>query len=224
METRQLSGARAPDIVEAARIIRSGGLVVVPTDTVYGLAAAALSAEAVERVFEAKQRPGDLRLPLLLGTAADLPIVARAIPRVAWRLIDRFWPGPLTIVLPAAAAVPGALTANGNSVGIRVPAGRTILRLLEVLGEPIVGTSANISGEASASTAADARRQLGGRIDAILAADDEVRGGLPSSVIDLSGRVPVVRRSGAVSLDQLRAVVGTRMEVAGSLTGPGANS
>ena len=220
MATRLLSGSSAAAIVEAARIIRSGGLVVVPTDTVYGLAAAALNPDAIARVFEAKERPSDLRLPLLIGTAADLPVVARAIPRVAWRLIDRFWPGPLTIVLPAAATVPGILTANGGSVGARVPAGRTILRLLEVLGEPIVGTSANISGEPPASAASDALRQLDGRVEAILEGDGEVRGGLPSSVIDLSRRVPTVRRAGAISIDDLRAVVGTRMEVVGTLTGP----
>src|SRR5579875_2859921 len=135
MTARVFAGSSATDIVTAAELIRQGGLVAVPTDTIYGLAAA-VTPDGVKRVFVAKERPADMRLPVLLGTAADLPRVATRLPRVAWPLIDRFWPGPLTLVLPASREMPEALTAGGGTVGVRVPAGRTILRLLEVLGEP----------------------------------------------------------------------------------------
>jgi L-threonylcarbamoyladenylate synthase len=205
---RLLDGSRASDIVEAARIVRDGGLAIVPTDTLYGLAASVFRAEAIERVFAVKERTPTSSLPILLGTAADLPILVERVPRVAWKLIDAFWPGPLTLVLPAKSWIPRNLTSRAGTVGVRVPAGRTCLQLLQVLGEPITGTSANVSGRPPPSTADEALLQLGDRVDALLAHDVTVRLGGPSTVVELTSDGVVVHRPGVVSADQIRQAVG----------------
>lgn len=217
-ETILLPAAEPGSIAAAAAMLREGGLVAIPTDTLYGLAASIFRPEAVERVFIAKRRQPEARVPVLIATAADLPVLTRSVPRDAWRLVDRFWPGGLTLVFPARRTLPEALVKGGHTVAVRVPAARTALRLLESLGEPVVGTSANLSGQPPASTADEVRTQLGGRIDAILEDDRSVAGGLPSTIVDMTGEVPVILRSGAVPADAIREAMGRRVNVQEHLT------
>jgi L-threonylcarbamoyladenylate synthase len=201
-------------ILGVARILRSGGIAILPTDTVYGLSASIFHPEAVDRVFEAKRRPPDRRVPILLGTAADLPIIVSNVPHAAWTLIERFWPGPLTLVLPARSSVPGTITRGGRTVAVRVPAARSCLELLQVLGEPLVGTSANVSGSPAAVTAAEALAQLGGSVDAILQDDDAIDAGISSTVVQVTTGPVVIHRVGAVTPDAIRRVLGLSVEVA----------
>lgn len=218
-ETQVLEAGEPANILAAARILRRGGVVVIPTDTVYGLAAGMFHTDAIERVFLAKERPPDARVPVLIGTAADLAFLAGEVPRVAWELICRFWPGPLTLVLPVRRTVPEAVTRGGRTAAVRVPAGRSCLQLLQVLGEPVIGTSANISGRPPARTAREALEQLSGRVDAVLVDDDAVRAGVASTVVEVFDDLLVVRRVGAVSLDQLRQTLGPAIPVRQELTG-----
>ncbi len=212
-----LDGSSPAGVMQAARVLRDGGVVVIPTDTVYGLAASVLRPAAVDRVFEIKQRPPAMRVPVLLATAADLPILVSDIPQISWKLIDRFWPGALTLVMPARPSVPTAITNGGASVAVRVPGSLTALTLLQVLGEPIVGTSANISGQPAITRGAEAPLSLPG-VDAVLVRDEDL-GGAPSTVVDLTGDTPSIIRAGAVSADAIRAAVGMRVHVATQLTG-----
>lgn len=214
---RVLDGGNPANILAAARILREGGVVIVPTDTVYGLAASVLRPEAVQRVFEIKRRPPSMRVPILLATAADLPILVSSIPRISWKLIEAFWPGALTLIMPARPSVPDAITRGGGSVAVRVPGARTVLSLLESLGEPIVGTSANVSGQPAIVHGAEALEVLPG-VDAVLVNDLDLVG-TPSTVVDLTDTMPVVTRVGAIPADAVRAAVGTRVHVAEQLTG-----
>ncbi|HZU13114.1 MAG TPA: L-threonylcarbamoyladenylate synthase [Chloroflexota bacterium] len=219
MESAPVLPAGNPEsIVAAAQLLRDGGVVVIPTDTVYGLAASVFRPEAVARVFQVKERAPDVRVPVLVATAADIPLLAREVPRDAWNLIVPFWPGALTLVLPARRDLPPELTRGGDTIAVRVPAALPTLRLLEVLGEPIVGTSANISGWPAARTWEAAAAQIGGRVDAILADDNAVTGGLPSTVVELQEGQPIIHRVGAISSEQIRNALGARRKVREDLT------
>lgn len=192
-------------IAQAAQILTSGGLVVFPTDTVYGVGAHALDATAIEGLYLAKERPRDKAIPVLLASAADLPLVAREISPVARRLAEAFWPGALTLVLPRQPTLPAVLTAGGDSVAVRVPdhpAGRA---LIAALGAPLAATSANLSGQSSPITAEEAAAQLGERIDLILDGGP-CPGGAPSTVLDLTRDPPQVLRAGPVTEAALRAI------------------
>lgn len=217
-ETACLPASEPGAITAVAAILREGGLAAIPTDTLYGLAASVFRPEAVARVFSAKRRPPEARVPVLIGTAADLPLLAANVPRDAWKLIDRFWPGAVTLVFPARRSLPEVLVRGGQTVAVRVPAARSALRLLETLGEPVIGTSANLSGSPAATTAGEVLAQLGGRIDAVLEDDAAVSGGASSTIVDLSGEVPVIVRVGAVSADAIRQTIGTRVNVQEQLT------
>jgi L-threonylcarbamoyladenylate synthase len=208
-----LRGDQPVELLEAVGMLHSAGVVGVPTDTVYGLAASLFHAEAVERVFEIKGRATTAPLPVLVSSAADLTLVTAGVPRVAWDLINRFWPGPLTIVLAARPGLPAAVTAEGRTVAVRVPAGRTVLQLLQALAEPITGTSANRSGEPAAKTAAEVVSVLGDSLDAVVADDASVRAGVASTVVEITGDEAVVTRLGAVSLQALRDALGPRAVV-----------
>src|SRR5579859_4183507 len=171
---RILEGSDPVAIVEAGRLLRQGLVVVIPTDTGYGIAASLFHPDAVHRVYDIKQRDAALRLPVLIPTAADLPLVASEVPSIAWRLIGKFWPGPLSLVLPARNSVPRSVTGGRGTVAVRVPNGRACLQLLQFLAEPVTGTSANLSGQPGALTAADAVAQLGATVDAVVVDDAAV--------------------------------------------------
>jgi L-threonylcarbamoyladenylate synthase len=206
-----LSAADPQNIQRTATILRKGGVAVVPTDTVYGIAADAFQPDAVRRVFEIKHRPTGAAMPILLGTAADIPLVARRIPRAIWRLIGRYWPGPLTIVLLALPSVDQAITGAGGTVAVRVPGSNSCLQLLASFGTPLVGTSANVSGHPAAGTAREAFEQIGGIVDVILEDDASLRG-VASTVVELSDDGWKVHREGAVTIDDIADVMGPTMD------------
>jgi L-threonylcarbamoyladenylate synthase len=199
-------------ILSVARLLRDGGVAVIPTDTIYALAASIYREEAVDRIYQIKNRPEDKRLPVLIASAADLPLLAREIPRPAWQLISRYWPGALTLVLPARPGLPQAIVEEGNTVAVRVPGGRVCLELLQSIGEPLVGTSANVGGMPPANTAAEAAEQLGTLVDAILADDDSQVLGAPSTIVHVSETGAIVHREGAVGQSEIRNVLGLRVD------------
>jgi L-threonylcarbamoyladenylate synthase len=192
----------------AARLLVAGGLVVFPTDTVYGVGACALDARAVERLYAAKKRPRDRAIPVLLASAADLALVARKIPPTAHRLADVFWPGALTLVLPRHPTLPAVLTAGGDSVAVRVPDHPAARALIGALGAPLAATSANLSGRANPVTAQEAEGQLGESVDLILDGGP-CPGGIPSTLLDLTCDPPRVLRSGPVARAALRTILPT---------------
>lgn len=193
---------------EAVRCLLKGGLVAVPTDTLYGLAAAASSDRAVTRLFEVKGRPLDRPLPVLTGSADDAELIAANISPVARRLMEAFWPGGLTLVLRRHPRFRSLALAGGETVAVRVPDHPVALELLRRLGQPITGTSANLSGLPGPRTAEDVRRQLGDRVDLIVDGGP-CPGGIESTVVDCTVDPPRVLREGAVVAAQVaRALSG----------------
>ena len=197
--------ARDPAIVQAAGILRDGGTVAFATETVYGLGANALDAHAVERIFIAKQRPAWDPLIVHIADESVLAKVAASVPTAARVLMDNFWPGPLTLLVPRHDGVPDAVTAGRAKVAVRMPAHRVARALIRVAGVPIAAPSANLFGHVSPTTAAHVLADLDGRIDAILDAGESTLG-LESTVVDASVDPCLVYRPGAVTLEQLRAV------------------
>jgi L-threonylcarbamoyladenylate synthase len=189
----------------AIDILREGGLVVFPTDTVYGVAALARDAAAVAAIYRAKQRPSNMPIPVMVGD--PMAVSEIAIPAPGFReLADAFWPGPLTIILPRRATLPDIVTAGGDTVALRIPDHPLVLALLRVLNEPLAVTSANRSGHPPALTADEARVQLDGRVEAIIDGGP-APGGLPSTIIDLTRTPPQILRRGPVTEAQIRAIL-----------------
>lgn len=194
-------------VEEAARILRRGGLVAFPTETVYGLGANALDGRAVARIFEAKGRPQDNPLIVHVAGKEQVGSLAESVPASAKILMEAFWPGPLTLVLPVGGAVPGEVTAGLSTVAVRMPAHPVALALIRAAGVPVAAPSANISGRPSPTTAEHVLRDLGGRIEAVL--DGGPAGvGVESTVLDLTAPVPLVLRPGGVTLEELREALG----------------
>jgi L-threonylcarbamoyladenylate synthase len=159
----------------------------------------------VDRIYEIKQRPLHLPLPVLLAEEAQLDTVAASAPGIALLLMKRFWPGGLTIVLRRAAAFPGSGTANENTIAVRIPDHPVPLALIRLAGVPIIGTSANVSNQPGALTADDVESQLGKAVDLIINGGT-CPGGVESTVVDVTGSVPVVLRKGAVSEKEINKV------------------
>lgn len=189
--------ANPNSIKQAVALLRAGQVVVFPTDTVYGLGAHGFVASAIEKLFDLKGREFQKAIPLLLGCAEDVMRVAVDIPPIAWRLAERFWPGPLTIVLRKAATVLDVLTAGRDSVAVRVPGHDIALQLIAALGAPLAATSANLSGQREAVTAEEAGAIFGNRVALILDAG-RCPGGIPSTVVDVTVDPPLIRRRGAL--------------------------
>jgi L-threonylcarbamoyladenylate synthase len=192
---------------EAAEIIRKGGTVAFPTETVYGLGADGLNPDAVLKIFEAKERPPGNPLSLLVYSREDIGKVAKNIPEKAIRLMDAFWPGPLTIVLEKNDIVPEITSGNLPSIGLRMPDHRIPLELVKRAGTPLAAPSANLSGKPSPSLAIHVLADLAGRIDAVIDGGGTAIG-LESTVIDMTFEPPVVLRLGAVGIDDLEKVIG----------------
>ena len=192
---------------EAAEIIRNGGTVAFPTETVYGLGADGLRPEAVRKIFEAKQRPPGNPLSLLIHSTADLNEIVKNVPESAFKLMDAFWPGPLTLVLEKNDSVPAITSGNLPSVGVRMPDHRIPLELVKRAGRPLAAPSANLSGRPSPSSAAHVLADLEGRIDAVLDGG-AVSIGVESTVVDMTSEPPVVLRPGAIGLDALEGIIG----------------
>jgi L-threonylcarbamoyladenylate synthase len=193
---------RHPDpaaIGEAARLLREGGLVAFPTETFYGLGADALDAAAVDRVFQAKGRPADKPLLVLVTSLAMAAEVASEISAHARRLAARHWPGPLTLILPARPHLPAALTAGTGTIGVRIPGHAVALALVGAAGVPVTAPSANPHGAPAPRTAAEVLAALDGRIDLVLDGGPTA-GGPASTVLDVTGAGPRVLRAGAIRL------------------------
>jgi L-threonylcarbamoyladenylate synthase len=200
---------------QAAGILRAGGLVALPTETVYGLGANALDPVAVEKIFAAKQRPAwDPVIVHIDGpenepasSAAMLNQLVTEIPDAARRLMDKFWPGPLTLLLPRTAAVPDVVTAGRPLVGIRMPAHPVALELIRRAGVPVAAPSANLFGHISPTTAAHVLADLDGRIDAVLDAGPS-RHGVESTVLDPCRNPMLIYRPGAVTAEEIQEIAG----------------
>ncbi len=197
----------SPETIErAAAVLRAGGLVVFPTDTVYGLMADPANPAAIRRIYDVKGREGSKPLQLLLGSAQDIASVAREVPPVAGR-IARTFPGLVTLVLLKNDAVPADVVAGGDTVGVRIPDDESCAALLDAFGGPIAATSANLSGEPSARTAEEAEEQIGALVDLVV--DGGLcRAGVASAVIDCTGPVLSVLREGMLDLVALEEVLG----------------
>lgn len=200
---------------EAGAIIRAGGLVAFPTETVYGLGADALSDRAVRRIFEAKGRPGDNPLIVHVASIQSAMTVAHPDPRGRWRMLaERFWPGPLTLVLPRREALSARVTAGLDTVALRMPRHEVALALIRAAARPIAAPSANRSGRPSPSEAWHVLEDLDGRVELVLDAGP-TGVGVESTVLDLSGDPPVVLRPGGVTPEELRETLATGVEMAG---------
>ena len=191
----------------AASIIRDGGLVAFPTETVYGLGADALNEQAIQKIFAAKGRPADNPLIVHVGHRNDVERVAEKVSDNAWRLIDQFWPGPLTLVLKRKAEVPAAVSSGLPTVAVRMPSNGIALSLIRIADTPIAAPSANRSGRPSPTTAAHVARDLGGRIDMILDGG-ATNIGIESTVIDMTAEAPLILRPGWVTREQLAETIG----------------
>jgi L-threonylcarbamoyladenylate synthase len=198
----------APEaIARAAEAVRAGGLVAFPTETVYGLGANALNAAAVARIFDAKGRPATNPIIVHVASVNEAKQLVTAWPESAQRLADRFWPGPLTLVLRKAPHVPDLVTANGPTVALRIPAHPVALALLKACNFPLAAPSANRSAELSPTLPEHVLRSLGDRIDLLLDAGP-TSGGLESTVLDMTTDPPLLLRPGLVTITELEALLG----------------
>ena len=193
-------------VEQAADILRRGGLLAIPTETVYGLGADGLNADAVRHIFEAKGRPQDNPLILHIPDASWLARYCKDVPETAYRLAGRFWPGPLTMILPKADCVPLVTTGGLDTVGMRCPDHAVTRAIIAASGVPVAAPSANTSGKPSPTTAEHVRHDMEGKIDLIIDGGP-CRFGVESTVLSLVGK-PTILRPGAVTKEMLEAVAG----------------
>jgi len=205
MKTEIIPASEANALTQALEVLRAGGLVAFPTDTVYGVGALAFDGRAVESIYRAKDRPLEKAIPVLIGDAADLERIGTNIPESAHKLAARFWPGPLTILVPKRGDLPEAVSAT-STVGVRVPDHDVARALLRATG-PMAVTSANISGAQSPVSAQEVYQQLGGRIRLIIDGGT-APGGVPSTLVDCTLPGLRIMREGPISLEELLSALG----------------
>jgi Sua5/YciO/YrdC/YwlC family protein len=198
---------RESSIQEAARILKEGGTVAFPTETVYGLGADALNEKAVLQIFEAKGRPADNPLIVHVDSKEGCLKLVRSIPDKASVLMDKFWPGPLTLIMERKPIVPDVTTGGLDTVAVRMPENLIALELIKHSGIPIAAPSANLSGKPSPTTAEHVLCDLSGRIDALIDGG-EVSIGLESTVVDMTSEVPAILRPGKISKEELEDCIG----------------
>ncbi len=211
METqvRRLSYSQIDEtmIEEAGRIIRKGGLVAFPTETVYGLGGDALNPESSKKIYAAKGRPSDNPLIVHIADKRDLHRIVREVPEKAKKLMEAFWPGPLTMIFYKNELVPQATTGGLDTVAVRMPSDRIAAAFIRAAGGFVAAPSANVSGRPSTTTAAHVEEDLSGRIEMILDGGQAVIG-LESTIVDMSVEPPVILRPGAVTEEMMEAVIG----------------
>jgi L-threonylcarbamoyladenylate synthase len=194
-------------LAEAVAVLKGGGLVVYPSDTVYGLGAAASDERAVTRAFAVKGRLSEKALSLLLADVEDIAPLCAEVPAAARLLVERFWPGPLTLVLRRSRAFHSAALGGRDNVALRVPDHPFLRELIRALGEPITGTSANRSGRPSCRTAQEVQRELGDAVDLIIDAGP-TRAGRESTVVDITTDTLKMLREGAISRREVERALG----------------
>jgi L-threonylcarbamoyladenylate synthase len=200
MRTEILPASSKEVIAQALAVLNAGGLVAFPTDTVYGVGALAFDGNAVESIYAAKERPVEKAIPILIGDLDQLENVGIDIPEIAHRLASRFWPGPLTILVPKRPDLPESVSA-ASTVGVRIPDHEAARSLLRAAG-PMAVTSANISGAQSPTTAQDVFEQLGGRIPLIIDGG-RTPGGVPSTLVDCLAPDLKILREGPITMTAL---------------------
>jgi L-threonylcarbamoyladenylate synthase len=204
-------GVLQREIEKGVKILQKGGVIAFPTDTVYGLGSDAFNPTAVEMIYEIKNRPKNRQLPLLIAGVEQLVTLADPIPEIAWFLARRFWPSGLTLVLPKTDSLPAYL-APESTIAVRVPNHPVCLALIQRLGNPIIGTSANISGEPPALTAEEVGQQLGMKIDFIINGG-KCPGGKESTVVDVTHESPIILRQGIIPSDEIDKAYKEYLEV-----------
>lgn len=212
----QLKAVTPDSIAQAAVLLKEGEVVAIPTETVYGLAANALSDEAVKKIFAAKGRPQDNPLISHISDLSMLPLIAGEVPEAALRLAEAFWPGPLTIILPRGGQVADSVCAGLDTASVRMPSHPDARAVIAACGFPLAAPSANLSGKPSPTTAQDVMADMDGRIPLILDGGAcEV--GVESTVVSLAGNHPVLLRPGRVTKEDLERVLGVPVELSGAI-------
>lgn len=196
----------------AADIIKDGGLVAFPTETVYGLGADALNKKAVKKVYKAKGRPSDNPMIVHIARASDIGQLTPKLSPDIVKLADNFWPGPLTLVLPKKDGIPDITTGGLDTVAIRIPDNPVAIELIRLADTPIAGPSANLSGKPSPTKAEHVIEDLDGVIDGILAGEDS-RVGIESTVLDLTTDIPTILRPGIITDEQIEAAIGKKVKM-----------
>ncbi|MDR1571367.1 MAG: threonylcarbamoyl-AMP synthase [Clostridiales Family XIII bacterium] len=219
-EARRAADEALAAIGEAADALRRGGLVAFPTETVYGLGADAFCEGAVRKVYEVKGRPSDNPMIVHIARASDVAMLTPGLSPDMVRLIDAFWPGPLTLVAPKRPELPGAVTGGLGTVAMRMPDCAAAVELIRRAGSPVAAPSANISGRPSPTRGEHAVRDLDGAVDVILVGG-ECRVGIESTVLDVSGPSPTVLRPGIIGPDDIAAVIGREVGMDPALRGRG---
>ncbi len=209
---------RDEELAEAARILREGGLVAFPTETVYGLGANALNEEAAKKIYAAKGRPSDNPLIAHISSMEELEALVREIPEAAKKLAEKYWPGPLTMIFPKKPLVPYGTTGGLDTVAVRMPSDPVASRLIRLAGIPVAAPSANTSGRPSPTRAEHVLEDMDGKIEMILDGGP-VGIGVESTIVDVSGPVPVLLRPGAVTMEMLQEPLG-RVAVDPAILGP----
>ncbi len=206
METQLLDGAHSADIEKAGEILRQGGVVAIPTETVYGLAANALDPQAVKKIYLAKGRPSDNPLIVHISKKEDLPPLVREVPKAAYQLMEAFWPGPLTIIFKKSELIPRETSGGLDTVAVRLPSAPIARAVIDAAGVPLAAPSANLSGRPSPTRFSHVQADLTGRVEALLDGGDcEV--GVESTVLTLAEETPKVLRPGGVTVEQLARVL-----------------
>ena len=206
------------ELAEAAEILRNGGLVAIPTETVYGHGANALDESASKKIYEAKGRPSDNPLIAHISCMDELSALVSEIPEAGRKLAEKYWPGPLTMVFPKKEIVPYGTTGGLETVAIRMPSDPVANRLIKLAGVPVAAPSANTSGRPSPTKAEHVVEDMNGKIEMIIDSG-EVGIGVESTIVDVSGKVPMLLRPGAITMEMLRETLG-EVEIDPAILGP----
>ncbi len=206
------------ELMEAAEILRNGGLVAIPTETVYGLGANALDESASKKIYEAKGRPSDNPLIAHISCMDELSALVKEIPEAGRKLAEKYWPGPLTMIFPKKDIVPYGTTGGLETVAIRMPSDPVANRLIKLAGIPVAAPSANTSGRPSPTRAEHVVEDMNGKIEMIIDSG-EVGIGVESTIVDVSGEIPMLLRPGAITMEMLRETLG-EVEIDPAILGP----
>ena len=194
------------NLKEPAQIIKKGGIVIFPTETVYGIGTNGLDENAIRKLYEVKQRPLNKPISLLVNNIEMVEKIAKNITEVEYKLMERFFPGPLTIILEKRDIIPDILTSNTNTVGIRMPSGEIAKKLIEFAGVPIATSSSNISGKPSGTNITDIKKDFEGKVDCFID-NGESEIGVPSTVIRIIDNIPHILRQGTISEEEIRKII-----------------